>query len=208
MRRAAALWAMPWSLMTRLLVALSLLATFADPASAHSESLAGGGLVRGFEHPFGGGDHLLAMLAVGMWGAVLGPPLVWLLPVTFPMLMVFGALAALLGLTLPAIEPGVAASVIVLGAAIALLWRASLPVAMAVVGFFGFLHGFAHGRELPAAALPAAYATGFVLASGLLHGAGIGIGTVRALPRGDPALRIMGAAIATAGVWMLAARAL
>jgi urease accessory protein len=191
-----------------MLVVWWLLATFADAASAHSETLAGGGFVRGFEHPFGGGDHLLAMLAVGMWGAVLGPPLLWLLPVTFPMLMVFGALAALMGLSLPAIEPGVAASVVILGAAIALLWRASLPVAIAVVGVFGFLHGFAHGSELPAAALPAAYATGFVLASGLLHGAGIGIGTVRALPRGDLALRIMGAAIAAAGVWMLAARTL
>jgi urease accessory protein len=190
----------------QILVALSLFAAFADAALAHSETMGGGGLVRGFEHPFGGGDHLLAMLAVGMWGAVLGPPLVWLLPVTFPMLMVVGAMAALLGVTLPAIEPGVAASVIVLGAAIAALWRAPLPAAMAVVGFFGFLHGFAHGRELPSAALPAAYATGFVLASGLLHGAGIGIGTVRAFPRGDLALRIMGAAIAAAGVWMLVGR--
>ena len=187
--------------------ALSLgLALFMHVAHAHTESAIGGGFVRGFLHPFTGGDHLLAMVAVGIWGAVLGAPLLWLLPVTFPMLMVFGAVAALAGLTLPAIEPGIALSVVVLGGAIAALWRAPLPAAIAVVAFFGFLHGFAHGRELPAAASPAAYATGFVLASGLLHGAGIAIGTVRALPRGDLGLRLLGAAIALAGAWLLVGR--
>lgn len=178
----------------------------AQVAQAHSESAAGGGFIRGFQHPFNGGDHLLAMVAVGIWGAVLGAPLLWLLPVTFPMLMVVGAVSALAGITLPAIEPGIAVSVMVLGGAIAAFWRAPLPVAMAVVGFFGFLHGFAHGRELPQAASPAAYATGFVLASGLLHGTGIAIGLVRGLPRGDLALRVVGAAIALAGTWMLVAR--
>ena len=187
--------------------ALSLgLALVVQVAHAHTESAVGGGFVRGFLHPFHGGDHLLAMVAVGIWGAVLGAPLLWLLPVTFPMLMVAGAVAALAGLTLPAIEPGIALSVIVLGGAIAAFWRAPLPAAMAVVASFGFLHGFAHGRELPAAASPAAYATGFVLASGLLHGAGIAIGTVRALPRGDLVLRLLGAAIALAGAWLLVAR--
>lgn len=178
----------------------------AQAAQAHTESAVGGGFVRGFLHPFNGGDHLLAMVAVGIWGAVLGAPLLWILPVTFPMLMVLGAVAALAGLTLPAIEPGIAASVIVLGAAIAAFWRAPVPAAIAVVGFFGFLHGFAHGRELPEAASPAAFATGFVLASGLLHGTGIAIGLARALPRGDLVLRVLGGGIALAGAWMLAAR--
>lgn len=186
-------------------VALGL-GLLAQAAWAHTETAVGGGFVRGFLHPFNGGDHLLAMVAVGIWGAVLGAPLLWVLPVTFPMLMVFGAVAALAGLALPAIEPGIALSVIVLGAAIAAFWRAPVPAAIAVVGFFGFLHGFAHGRELPAAASPAAYATGFVLASGLLHGTGIAIGLVRALPRGDVVLRLLGAAMSLAGLWLLVAR--
>lgn len=177
----------------------------AQAAQAHAETVTGGGFVRGFLHPFNGGDHLLAMVAVGIWGAVLGAPLLWVLPVTFPMLMVFGAVAALAGLTLPAIEPGIALSVIVLGGAIATFWRAPVPAAVAVVGFFGFLHGFAHGRELPAAASPAAYATGFVLASGLLHATGIAIGLVRALPRGETVLRVLGGVITLAGLWLLAA---
>lgn len=177
----------------------------AQAAQAHTETVTGGGFVRGFLHPFNGGDHLLAMVAVGIWGAVLGAPLLWVLPVTFPMLMVFGAVAALAGLTLPAIEPGIALSVIVLGGAIATFWRAPVPAAVAVVGFFGFLHGFAHGRELPAAASPAAYATGFVLASGLLHATGIAIGLVRALPRGETVLRVLGGVITLAGLWLLAA---
>lgn len=191
-----------WRLVSLAVVICSL----TQRAHAHSETMVGGGFVRGFLHPFTGGDHLLAMVAVGIWGAVLGAPLLWLLPVTFPMLMVFGAVAALAGLTLPAMEPGVALSVLVLGCAIAAFWRAPLPAAVAVVAFFGFLHGFAHGRELPAAASPAAYATGFVLASGTLHGAGILIGTVRAFPRGDIVLRVIGAGIALFGAWLLLGR--
>jgi urease accessory protein len=180
----------------------------AEAAQAHTESAVGGGFLRGLQHPFSGGDHLLAMVAVGIWGAVLGAPLLWALPVTFPMLMVLGAVAAMAGLVLPAIEPGIAGSVVVLGGAIAAFWRAPVPAAVAVVGFFGFLHGFAHGRELPAAASPAAYAAGFVLASGLLHGTGIAIGLLRAWRRGDDALRVLGAVIALAGLWLLVAPAL
>ncbi|MGZ5272301.1 MAG: HupE/UreJ family protein, partial [Ramlibacter sp.] len=174
--------------------AVLLVMPLAVPVQAHTEIAAGGGFVRGFLHPLGGGDHLLAMVAVGIWGAVLGAPLLWLLPVTFPLLMVLGALAAIGGVALPAVEPGVAASVLVLGAAIAAFWRARPAAALVVVGFFGFLHGYAHGAELPEAASPAAYACGFVLASGLLHGTGIAIGTARSLPRGEAVLRGLGGA--------------
>lgn len=184
------------------------MAVLAQPVHAHSEAIASGGFARGFVHPLTGGDHLLAMIAVGIWGAVLGAPLLWLLPVTFPMLMVLGAVIAIAGLALPAIEPGIALSVLVLGSAIAAFWRAPIAVALAVVGFFGFLHGFAHGRELPEAALPAAYAAGFVTASGLLHGTGIAIGSLCALPRGPVVLRALGAGIAMMGIWLLLGREL
>lgn len=186
----------------------ALLALLALPllAHAHTDSATGGGFVSGFLHPLTGGDHLLAMVAVGMWGAILGAPLVWLLPVAFPMLMVVGAVAALAGLPVPAFEPGVALSVVVLGGAIAAFWRAPVAVAVAVVAFFGFLHGYAHGTELPEAAGPAAYASGFVLASGLLHGAGIAIGAIRSLRRGDIALRLLGGVVACIGAALLVQR--
>ena len=188
--------------MTRAISSLLLLLLPAT-AFAHTEKALAGGFASGFLHPLQGGDHLLAMIAVGIWGAVLGAPLLWLLPVTFPLLMVIGAVSALLGVTLPAIEPGIAFSVVVLGGAIAAFWRAPVAVAMAIVAFFGFLHGYAHGNELPEAAHPAAYATGFVLASGLLHAAGIAIGALRSVRRGDVALSVAGALIAITGLWLL-----
>lgn len=185
---------------------LLLLSACTPCAWAHAEAMRGGGLVQGFLHPFSGGDHLLAMVSVGMWGAVLGAPLVWALPVAFPLLMVIGALAALAGVPLPAVEAGVALSVLALGACVAAYWRAPMAVALALVGCFGFLHGYAHGSELPASASPAAYATGFVLASGLLHAAGILVGLLRNVPRGDSVLRGIGAIAGLTGLWMLAGR--
>lgn len=190
--------------MTRLLALVFLIC--AQGAQAHAERMTGGGFEQGFLHPFTGGDHLLAMVSVGMWGAVLGAPLVWALPVAFPLMMVVGALAALAGLHVPAVEPGVALSVVALGACVAAHWRAPVAVALVVVGFFGFLHGYAHGSELPASASPAAYASGFVLASGLLHAAGIAIGLLRGVSRGAAVLRGLGALAGAAGLWMLAVR--
>lgn len=191
--------------MNRRLIALALL-LLAGAAHAHTETSAGGGFTAGFLHPFSGGDHLLAMVGVGMWGAALGAPLVWLLPVAFPLLMVAGAVLAIAGVPLPGVEHGVALSVLVLGLAVACAWKAPLPVAVAIVGAFGLLHGHAHGVELPASALPAAYASGFVLASGLLHGAGIGIGSLQALPAGRFGVRATGWLVGVAGAWMLVGR--
>lgn len=174
---------------------------------AHTEAgTADGGFLRGLLHPLTGSDHLLAMVAVGIWGAILQAPLVWLLPVLFPSFMVVGAVAALAGLTLHGVEAGVALSVLALGAAIAAAWRAPVAAALVPVALFGLLHGYAHGTELPGAASPAAFAAGFVLASGLLHGAGIAIGSVRARPRGTALLRAVGACIAAVGALLLVQR--
>jgi urease accessory protein len=188
------------------LAILLVLAALGGSAHAHAEVATGGGFLDGFLHPFTGGDHLLAMISVGMWGAVLAAPLVWALPVAFPLMMVCGALAALAGVHLPGVEAGVALSVLALGACIAVHWRAPVPVALALVGFFGFLHGYAHGHELPASASPAAYATGFVLASGSLHATGIAIGLVHAWKRGQVLVQLLGSFSGLAGLWMLAAR--
>jgi urease accessory protein len=147
---------------------------------------------------------MLAMIAVGIWGATLGRPLVWALPVVFPMLMVVGGILGIFGVDLPYTEIGIAFSVIVLGVSIAANWRAPVAVAVAIVAMFGVFHGYAHGKELPEAAAPAAYAAGFVISTGLLHLAGIAIGLIKAVPRGTQILRASGGLIATAGIWILA----
>src|SRR6186713_604314 len=129
----------------------------ACPAFAHSGEGVAGGFAAGFLHPLSGLDHLLAMVAVGIWGAFLGRPLVWVLPVAFPLVMVVGGVLGIAGVPLPHVEVGIAASVIVLGLAIATAWRAPVGLAVAIVAIFAIFHGHAHGTELPSAASPEAY---------------------------------------------------
>jgi urease accessory protein len=174
-------------------------------ASAHSN--VGGGLsfVTGFFHPFTGIDHLLAMLAVGIWGALLGGAALWMLPVSFPLIMALGAVAGILGLPMLAVEPGIVVSVIVLGAAIASNLRLPLLGATAFVGIFAIFHGYAHGAELPKHADVLPYCAGFVLATGLIHLMGIAVGMLSRWSWGPTWLRAGGAAIAGVGL-LLGAR--
>lgn len=186
-------------------IGAAALVAMAGPAMAHSEaSGVAGGFMAGLQHPVGGLDHLLAMAAVGVWGAFLGRPLIWALPVAFPLMMVVGAVVGLAGLAVPHVEIGIAASVLALGVAILAAWRAPVPAALAVVGAFALFHGYAHGAELPHAADPAAYSAGFVLSTGLIHLAGIAIGMLKHLPHGGLALRATGGAIAAIGAYLLA----
>jgi len=174
------------------------------PAMAHSGSGAAGGFAAGFVHPILGWDHVIAMVAVGLWGAFLGRPAIWVLPVVFPLVMAFGGVLGVVGVALPGVEIGIAISAIVLGAMVALAARLPLWVAAVIVGAFAIFHGHAHGAELPVAANPLAYSLGFVLATGLLHLAGIAFGLVVRWPAGKLVLRVGGAAIAAAGVAFLA----
>ena len=160
-------------------------------------------LAAGLLHPITGLDHMLAMIAVGMWGAQLGMPLIWVLPVTFPLVMAVGGLLGGMGVPLPAVEPGIAASVSVLGAMVAFAVRPPAWVAALLVALWAIFHGYAHGAELPAGADAFAYGLGFVLATGLLHLVGIGVGTIIRWPAGVTALRAGGAAICAAGLWLL-----
>lgn len=185
-----------------------LLMAVAGTAAAHTDAAAPAGFSAGFLHPLAGADHLLAMVAVGVWGAALGAPLLWTLPVVFPLLMVVGGVLGIVGIGLPAVEAGIALSVLLLGLAVAAAWRAPVAAAVALVALFGVLHGHAHGTELPAAASPVAYSAGFVLATGVLHLAGILLGTLDKLPRGALVVRCLGAGMAVAGAWMLASRLL
>ena len=175
----------------------------AAPATAHSGTGLPGGLAAGFAHPFAGFDHVLAMVSVGLWGAFLGRPLVVLLPVIFPAVMAVGGALAIAGVPLPPVELGIALSVLVLGAMIAFAVRAPVWLACAIVAVFAIFHGYAHGTELPSAADPIGYSVGFMLATGLLHVAGIGIGMVSDRPGGAIAVRGAGALIAGCGVWFL-----
>jgi len=175
----------------------------ANTASAHTEKGAVGGLESGFLHPLTGLDHVVAMVAVGLWGAFLGKKAMWALPVIFPMVMALGGAVAVLGVPLPFVETGIALSGVVLGLMVALTIRPPLWVAGVIVGIFAVFHGHAHGTELPEAASPLTYAIGFVIATGLLHLCGIAFGLLTKWPWGTIAIRIGGAAIAVIGFLFL-----
>lgn len=186
---------------------LALLAAFAlatPLAQAHEGAGLAGGFMSGFAHPLLGWDHVVAMLAVGLWGAFLGAPALWLLPVVFPLVMAAGGALGVLGVPLPAVEIGIAASAIALGGVVAGALRPPLWVAALLVALFAIFHGHAHGTELPQAASPLAYSLGFVVATGALHLAGIALGLLTRWPAGRIAVRGMGAGIALLGVLFLA----
>ena len=143
------------------------------------------------------------MVAVGLWGGLLGAPALWLLPVAFPLVMALGGGAGAVALPLPAVELGIATSAIVMGAAIAADWRPPLALSGALVGVFAIFHGHAHGTELPSAADPMAYGIGFVTATGLLHLAGILCGLSAARPGGRIAVRVAGLPVAAVGLVFL-----
>lgn len=190
----------------RPLASLALLAAFAlaaPLAQAHEGAGLAGGFMSGFAHPLLGWDHVVAMLAVGLWGAFLGAPALWLLPVVFPLVMAAGGALGVLGVPLPAVEIGIAVSAIALGGVVAGALRPPLWVAALLVALFAIFHGHAHGTELPQAASPLAYSLGFVVATGALHLAGIALGLLTRWPAGRIAVRGMGAGIALLGVLFL-----
>ena len=172
-------------------------------AFAHKRGGEAIGFVSGFEHPISGLDHILAMVAVGLWGAQLGAPAIWVLPVVFPMIMALGGMMGLMGIALPGIELCIALSAVALGFAVFREARPKLWIAAIIVGFFAIAHGHAHGTELPAGASGILYSIGFVIATGLLHATGIGIGLVHRWPAGRVALRLSGAVVAMGGVFFL-----
>ncbi len=186
-----------------LILALSLL--FMPAAYAHSGDHVGG-FVHGLEHPIGGLDHVLAMVAVGVFAFVLGGRALFVVPLSFVVVMVGGFLVAQLDIALPGIETGIAVSSIVIGAAAALALRMPTLVAATVVGVFGFFHGYAHGAEMPASGDGLAYAAGFILATAALHLAGIAAAYAGAKFVGGieaPIARLIGAALAAGGTALM-----
>lgn len=175
----------------------------APGGQAHVEAGGAGSVVAGFLHPVTGIDHVVAMVAVGLWGAVLGPPAIWLLPVAFPMVMAFGGLLGLLAVPLPGVETGIALSALVLGVLVMFQTRLPLVWTFLLVGLFALFHGFAHGIELPEGADALLFSLSFVVATGLLHLVGIALGEVRRWAWGPSVLKLAGAVIAAVGIWSL-----
>ncbi|CCE09495.1 conserved membrane hypothetical protein [Bradyrhizobium sp. STM 3843] len=189
------------SLRTLPLAAAAIL--LSQPALAHEQADVGGGLAAGLLHPLTGADHLIAMVAVGIWGAQLGAPAIWVLPITFPLVMAFGGVLGILHVPLPMPEVVIALSALVLGGAVALRLKLPFAAAAAIVAVFAIFHGHAHGAELPGSANPLAYGIGFVVATGLLHLCGIVIGTLTRWPAGERIVQGLGAIIALLGGYFL-----
>ena len=185
----------------RFLAVLATACLAPEFAFAHLESGALGGFQSGFAHPIFGMDHLLAMLAVGIWGAQMGGPNVWTLPITFPIVMAVGGILGMSGFVLPHVELGIALSVLILGLAIAFAWKAPEWVALSLIAVFAIFHGYAHGVELPRAVDPASYAIGFVVATGFIHVVGVGIGLLLGLLLRGRLSQALGGAIAIAGLY-------
>lgn len=177
-----------------------VLSMAAPMAFGHTFGAHGAGFTAGLAHPFIGLDHLLAMAAVGVWAAKLGGRAIWRVPLAFMIIMTLGSMLALGGLPLPAVETGIAVSVLVLGLLIAVAARFPLAASMLLVGAFALFHGHAHGQELPQAASVLLYSLGFLLATGLLHATGAGLGILLGRNVSANWMHAMGGGIAAAGL--------
>ena len=184
-------------MLKRLSTAL-LLTMAASPALAHLDPVAHGSVAAGFTHPIFGADHVLAMVAVGLWAAVLGGCALWSLPVAFVVAMGLGFVLSLAGMPLPLVEPMILTSVIILGVLVALAARLPLVAGMGIVAVLALFHGHAHGTEMGGAGA-LAYLFGFASATALLHGAGLVLGMGLARFAHGRALRGMGATVAALG---------
>jgi urease accessory protein len=188
-----------------ILIAAALIASTA--AQAHVGVGDANGFVHGFGHPLSGIDHILAMVAVGLFAAHLGGRALYLVPLSFVGMMIVGGALGMAGVHLPYVEVGIGLSVVVLGAAVAFGLNVPTAIAMALVGFFAIFHGHSHGTEMPETASGLEYGAGFILATAALHAIGVGVGLAIGMAseaRGKRILQTVGGAMAVAGVAILA----
>jgi len=189
----------------RLVLPAAALTALATAAEAHTGHGATNAFTAGFAHPLGGFDHLLAMVAVGLWAGLAGGRALWLWPAGFVGAMVLGGALGMAGVAMPFVEQGIVGSVIVVGLAAALAFRPSLAVGVAIAALAGLFHGHAHGTEVPADASGLAYAAGFALSTALLHACGVAATVIATRFTLPVAARAAGGLTAVAGV-VLAAR--
>jgi urease accessory protein len=187
----------------RLLLAALAFAASTVPALAHLDPAEHGSLMAGFTHPLSGLDHILVMIAVGLWAAQIGARALWAVPAAFVGTMTLGFGLAMIGIQLPFVEPAILASMVALGLLVATAVRLQPAACIALVGIFALFHGYAHGGELGAsAALP--FSAGFVIATALLHGAGIGLGLgLGRLSSGGRFSRLLGGLTAFSGLALI-----
>lgn len=193
--------------LNKVILAGLALASMAGAAEAHTGVGSTIGFTHGFLHPLSGIDHLLAMIAVGLFAARLGGRALWLVPCAFVGMMAVGGALGINGVEVPFVEIGIAASVLALGAAVALDFHIPTVAAMGLVGFFAIFHGHAHGAEMPETASGLTYGIGFILATALLHivGIALGLGIAQLATRKGSSwiMRVAGAAMALAGVGLM-----
>ncbi len=183
--------------MNRALAPMAIgLTAVATPALAHTGAAAAGSFMAGLGHPLGGPDHLLAMVAVGAWAALQGGRAAWLWPLVFVATMAAGSALGFAGIGLPLVEPGILASVVVLGLLVATAARLPVAAGAAIVGLFALAHGHAHGTEAPAAGDALGYGLGFALATAGLIAAGAGVALAARGTKWRTAVRAAGAALA------------
>lgn len=185
-------------------VVAAVTALLATGVSAHTGHGIEATIASGFAHPFAGLDHILAMIAVGLWGTQIGGRALWALPLAFVGALVVGALIGLAGTGIPVMEIGIAGSVAVLGLAILLAPKLPTWMGFGVTALFGLIHGHAHGAEMPLAGSAESYVLGFVVATLALHGVGIALGVLGRKPALRLAPRALGAAVALIGAAMMA----
>lgn len=188
-------------------VSIALLAVVAallgpNTALAHPSAGPVHDLLHGFEHPLTGLDHICAMFAVGLFAAQRGRRALWLVPLTFILVMTFGAALGMSGIALPFVEQGIGLSVIILGVLVAAAVPMSLPLSALIVGLFALAHGHAHGTEIPATATGLTYIAGFVAATALLHAAGISVSLFTQRLNSTQLVRLTGATIAACGLYL------
>ncbi|HEY8100861.1 MAG TPA: HupE/UreJ family protein [Burkholderiaceae bacterium] len=189
---------------TVLFVILGMIGVFMTPAFAHvSASHSVIGFESGFAHPFSGIDHLLAMLAVGIWAAQNKRPALWVLPIVFPLMMAVGAVVAVAGVHFSGVEIGVATSVMVLGLLIAFAVNMPVWAGSMLVSLFALAHGYVHGVELPNGTSALQYGTGFIMATAALHLLGLTVGLSAGDKMAAKVVRIAGAGIGATGVYLL-----
>ncbi len=184
--------------------AVLLAAALLMPSLAHAHVGVGQtyGFDHGFTHPLSGLDHICAMIAVGLWAAQMGGRAIWAVPLTFVTVMALGGLLGMMHVPVPFIETGIVISVLTLGVLIAAAVRLPLAASILIVGLFAICHGHAHGEEMPETASGVAFAAGFILATALLHGVGIGLGIAIEKVSKPLVVRLAGAAIVLCGIYI------
>jgi urease accessory protein len=190
--------------MKKILSIVTLLMLAAGPALAHPGHGATASFAAGIAHPFGGLDHITVMVAVGLWAALRGDRALWLWPAAFVGVMLVGAALGMANVPVPLVEPGILASVVVLGLMVALAVDLSVWTGAAIVAAFALLHGHAHGTEVAENVGGIEYMAGFALATATLHGVGIGFAQLMTRAHLRPLVRIAGAVCVVIGAGLYA----